>query len=138
MSKLGHPFLAIFFILMFYEFTSINIFYRKDFMKIGFNYGYNGTYPNFKGRIDKIITELQTKNYKNIKITIDEAVKIYQKLGYSTTQKAGSHITVTHPNGFSFCLARPHGDKFIPEKRVKTLQCAVFEDFKQLIQSIQF
>lgn len=107
-------------------------------MKIGNSlYSYNNT-RSFNGRLDKLLVELRTKNHKNIKITADEAARIYQNLGYTITKKPGSHMTVTHPSGFSFCLAIPHKERFIPEKRVKTLQCAVFEDIKQLLQSIQF
>ncbi len=106
-----------------------------------YQHNYGHSYPNFNGRIEKILYALQnTKNVKILKITTEDALKIYEKLGYKTSKKQGSHITITHQQGFEFSLAMPHGSekRFIHGDSVKTLQCAVFEDLKQLIQSLHF
>ena len=111
-------------------------------MKIYSNYSYYNKYtPSFTGRPEKIIELLKTTiNYKTLKVTPDEAMKIYEKLGYSVRKKAGSHVTITHPNGLEFSLHLPHGGekRFLHPDHVRTLQCAVFEDFQKLIHSLHF
>ena len=112
-------------------------------MRINSNhYNSYNSYPNFCGRIDKIINTLfSTKYAKELKITTDDAIKIYQKLGYIVRKKSGSHMTVTHPEGLvEFSLKIPHGSekRFITPEAVKTLQCAVFEDIPQLKQSLHY
>ena len=101
---------------------------------------YNKTTPNFNGRADKIIELLsRTKNFKEVKISAADAIKVYQKLGYTVTNKAGSHMTVRHPNGFVFSMRIPHGgENKMPPEHIKTIQCAIFEDFPQLVHSLHF
>ena len=110
-------------------------------MKIYSNYYiYQNTCPSFNGRADKVIELLKrTRNLKEVKMTADVAISIYEKLGYTVTNKAGSHMTVRHPNGFVFSIKLPHGgEKNMPPEHIKTLQCAIFEDFKQLVHSLHF
>ena len=101
---------------------------------------YRNSAPAFKGRADKLIELLKkTRNYKEVKITGSEAINIYEKLGYLVTNKAGSHMTIKHPNGFVFTLSLPHGgNKTINPNHVRTIQCAIFEDFQRLVHSIHF
>ena len=97
--------------------------------------------PKFTGRVEKAMKLLQsTRNVKEMKITPDEAIKIYEKLGYSVSQKTGSHITLTHPKGMKFPMVLPHGGekRYISSENVRTLQCAVFEDFNKLVQSLHY
>ena len=110
-------------------------------MKINLNGSfYSKPYPSFNGRADKVIDLLKrTRNLKEVKMTADVAISIYEKLGYTVTNKAGSHMTVRHPNGFVFSIKLPHGgEKNMPPEHIKTIQCAIFEDFPQLVHSLHF
>ena len=115
-------------------------------MQAGFS-SFNTNYSNFtsnvsfSGRVDKIIEALKNiKDYKHAKVTLNEAMAVYKKLGYQLRAKAGSHVTVTAPNGFEFCLKLPHGceRQFINQYDVKKLQCAANGDMEGLIRAIRF
>ena len=124
-------------------FGNKNLFTHRrisDVRKDEFQAVSTGDTVSFSGKVEKIIEQLQsTRNMKTIKITIDDAIKIYESLGYVLNMKAGSHITVRHPQGPVFSLQIPHGgEKTLNNIAKRTLQCAVFEDLPKLIQSLHF
>ena len=111
-------------------------------MIIGFSsYNLNSTNTiSFNGKVEKLINMLKnTKDFKHARVTCDEAIKIYNKLGYKTRLKAGSHVTVTAPDMFEFSLQLPHNNekRFIHPNDVKKLHFVLNNDRQGLINSIK-
>jgi len=75
--------------------------------------------PTFGTTPEKLIKKiLATKNNKDIKVTFDEMVKIYNHLGYDVLMKRGSHAIV--PVGkLNIPLVIPHKDKYIHPNDIK-------------------
>ena len=116
-------------------------------MKTGFNpymrCSYNSNI-NFNGRIEKVIEKLKTmtktEEFKNARITAEEALKIYNKIGFSTRVKAGAHVTITTPKGFEYSMTLPHREsgRFISHFDVRKLKCAILGDEEGLKNAIKF
>lgn len=109
-------------------------------MRISFQNQYQICNPSFNGNIDKLINSIkEITDYKHSRITLNDAIKIYNKLGYNLRKKAGSHMTVTAPSGFEYSLQLPHGNekKFIHPFDVKRLQYAINGDMEGLMRAIK-
>ena len=111
-------------------------------MRINFNTNlkYNFARPGFNGRLDKVIENIKTAiDFKRTKVSVDDALSIYKKYGYSIRVKTGSHISITSGNGFEFSLILPHknGKRFIGPYDVKKLKFVVNNDIQGLINSIK-
>lgn len=96
----------------------------------------NSSAPNFGANtpqklIQKIIS---TKNDKNVKLTFDEASKIYNYLGYDVIMKRGSHAIVPVGN-VNIPLVIPHKDKNIAPKDVRTLRLVITGEIEKAQKS---
>lgn len=76
----------------------------------------------------------------HVKVSVEQALSIYQKLNYTITRKSGSHITITTPDGkFEYAMTLPHGagKRFLTPFDVKRLKHALNNDIDALKRSIQ-
>ncbi|MBR1977390.1 hypothetical protein IKA15_03835 [bacterium] len=64
-----------------------------------------------------------TKNLKEIKVTFDDMVSIYQELGFDTVLKRGSHAVIPISATANLPLVIPHGTKHVHPLDIKRLQC---------------
>ena len=104
------------------------------------HFNYSST-PSFNGKVDKVISTVKgTTDFKRARITVNEAISVLKNFGYKVRAKAGSHMTVTAPDGFEFCLTLPHGSekRFISPFDVKRLQCVINDDREGLLNAIRF
>lgn len=108
---------------------------------------FNNYRINFNGNIEKIMNSLKTvTDYKRARVTLEEALKIYNRLGYITKLKAGSHVTIIAPfklpnstSNFEYAMTLPHGSekRFISPFDVKRLKYALNGDLNALIHCIK-
>lgn len=70
---------------------------------------------------------LSAQNPKKVKIRFDEALKIYNHLGYDVLLKGGSHASVVLGD-CNLYLVIPHKDKIIAPIDVKRLKCIIQGD----------
>ena len=95
---------------------------------------YNNNYnvnPSFQGKTaKKLIDKLrQSQHVKKVHYTFDEAVKIYEDLGYDVLMKRGSHAIV-RIGDWNMPLVIPHKDKYVDFFDIKRLKCIVDGDIE--------
>lgn len=73
---------------------------------------------------------LSTPNDKHVKLTFDEAAKIYNYLGYDVLMKRGSHAIVP-VNNMNIPLVIPHKENHIAPKDIKTLRLIITGDIEK-------
>ena len=90
---------------------------------------------SFKGKKPEKLIQmvLDTTNNKNVKLTFDEATKIYQHLGYDVLMKRGSHAIVPLTATKNIPLVIPHGDKNISPYDVKRLRFVIGGDIDKAL-----
>lgn len=83
--------------------------------------------PSFTGRAtQKLISHiLSTQNNKNVKITFDQLVNIYNELGYDVLMKRGSHAIVQINNLINIPIVIPHKDKCVHPSDIKRLKLII-------------
>lgn len=76
---------------------------------------------------------LSAPNFKKVKINFDEAVKIYNHLGYDVLAKSGSHAAVVIGTS-NIPLVRPHKGASIGIMDIKRLRCVISGDIAKAKQ----
>ena len=91
---------------------------------------------SFQGRAaEKLIEKIKgTKHLysKALKLTFNDAVKIYGHLGYDVLMKRGSHAVIPTQYG-NMPLVIPHKDKYISPKDVARLRFIIDGDIKKAL-----
>ncbi len=76
---------------------------------------------------------LSAQNFKKVKINFDEAVKIYNHLGYDVLTKSGSHAVVVVGSS-NIPLVRPHKGNHLGIMDIKRLRCMISGDIEKAKQ----
>ena len=109
------------------SFLNNNLFYNKTSYQ-----GRSSSGPCFCGKTPKKLIDKinSTKDSKKVKLTFDEAVKIYQYLGYDVLFKRGSHAVVPVEENLNLLLVIPHKDKVISPTDVEKLRFVINGDIE--------
>lgn len=95
-----------------------NLLYRNSYSESNKNQeslSFSGKPP------EKLIAKIKTTpNYKKVKLTFDEAVKIYNYIGYDVLLKRGSHAIIK-AGDYNIPLVIPHKDKHLNYNDIKRL-----------------
>jgi len=91
---------------------------------------------SFKGASsEKLLKKImQTDNIKNLKISFNEMVKLYEHLGYDVLMKRGSHAIVPVAEGVNIPLVIPHKDKVVHVHDIKRLKLIVAGEIEKAKQ----
>ena len=96
---------------------------------------FNSSIPNFCGKPPKKLIEkvMSVRDDKKVKLSFDDAVKIYEYLGYDVLLKRGSHAVIPIDGERNLTLVIPHKDKNICLFDIKKIKCVIKGDIDKAL-----